>query len=94
MRPVPTGLQVLRSKRHTGVHCTEVQLLSFVCSTEGKGSKPRLWNIQNLGAVPPYGERLGLAPVEHVPVGTFCGESQEMINIVVKYSFSVVTRTS
>jgi len=26
-----------------------VQLLSFVCSTGGKGSKPRLWNIQNLG---------------------------------------------
>ena len=30
---------------------TEVQLLSFVCSTGGKGSKSRLWNIQNLGAV-------------------------------------------
>ena len=34
--------------------CTEVQLLSFVCSTGRKGSKPRLWNIQNLGPVPPY----------------------------------------
>ena len=34
---------------HRGI--TEVQLLSFVCSTLGKGSKPRLWNIQNLGAV-------------------------------------------
>ena len=33
---------------------TEVQLLSFVCSTGGKGSEPRVWNIQNLGAVPPY----------------------------------------
>jgi len=33
---------------------TEVQLLSFVCSTGNKGSKPRLWNIQNLGAVPSY----------------------------------------
>ena len=28
-----------------------VQFLSFVCSTGGKGSKPRLWNLQNLGAV-------------------------------------------
>jgi len=28
-----------------------VRLLSFVCSTEGKGSQPRLWNIPNLGAV-------------------------------------------
>ena len=28
-------------------YLTEVQLLSFVCSTEGKGSKPPLWNIQN-----------------------------------------------
>ena len=26
-----------------------------VCSTGGKGRQPRLWNIQNLGAVPPYG---------------------------------------
>jgi len=34
-------------------HTTEVQLLSFVCSTGGKGSQPRLWNIQNLGPVPP-----------------------------------------
>ena len=32
---------------------TEVELLSFVCSTGGKGYKPRLWNIQNLGPVPP-----------------------------------------
>ena len=34
-------------------HCsiTEAQLLSSVCSTLGKGSKPRLLNIQNLGAV-------------------------------------------
>ena len=39
---------------------TEVQLLSFVCSTGGKGSKPRLWNIQNLGPVPPYTYNLGL----------------------------------
>ena len=30
---------------------TGVQLLSFVCSTGGKGSKLRLWNIQNLGAL-------------------------------------------
>jgi len=33
---------------------TEVQLLSFICSTGAKGSKPSLWNIQNLGAVPRY----------------------------------------
>ena len=33
---------------------TEVELLSFVCYTGGKDSKPRLWNIQNLGAVPLY----------------------------------------
>ena len=33
------------------IHSTEVELLSFVCSTGGKGSKPRLWNIQKLRAV-------------------------------------------
>jgi len=32
---------------------TEVQLLSFVCSTGCKNRKSRLCNIQNLGAVPP-----------------------------------------
>ena len=32
---------------------TEVQLLSFVCSIGGKSGQPGLWNIQNLGAVPP-----------------------------------------
>jgi len=39
---------------HSSCVPTEVQLLSFVGSIQGKGSKPRLWNIQNLGAVPPY----------------------------------------
>jgi len=29
----------------------EAQLLSFVWSTGGKGSKPRSWNLQNLGDV-------------------------------------------
>jgi len=43
------SMEVLVSAKHT-----EVQLLSIVCSTGGRGSKPRLWNIQNLGAVPPY----------------------------------------
>ena len=33
---------------------TEAQLLSFVCSTGGKGSKFSLRNLQNLDAVPPY----------------------------------------
>jgi len=33
---------------------TEVLLLCLICSTGCKGSKPRLWNLQNLGAVPPY----------------------------------------
>ena len=42
-----------------GMALTEVQLLSFVCSTGGKGSKPRLWNVQNLGAVPPYNAEKG-----------------------------------
>lgn len=32
---------------------TEVQLLSFVCSTGGKGRKSSLWNLQNLGSAPP-----------------------------------------
>jgi len=35
------------------VDLTEVQLLSFVCSTGRKASKTSLWNVQNLGAVPP-----------------------------------------
>ena len=30
----------------------EEQLLSLVCCTGGKGSKPPPWSIQNLGAVP------------------------------------------
>jgi len=29
----------------SGLRHTEVQLLSFGCSTGGKGSQPRLWNI-------------------------------------------------
>ena len=33
---------------------TEVQRLSFVCSTSEVGYLYPLWNIQNLGAVPPY----------------------------------------
>ena len=37
----------------------EVQLLSFVlvCSTGGKVSKPRLWNMQSLGPVLGYGHK-------------------------------------
>ena len=42
--------------------CTEVQLLSFVCSTGGKGDQPRLWNIQRLGAVPSYGTFVAYTP--------------------------------
>jgi len=30
---------------------TEVKGISFVGSTRGVGSKPRLWNLQNLGPV-------------------------------------------
>ena len=36
---------------------TEAQLLNFyarVCSTGGRRKKPRLWNIQSVGLVPPY----------------------------------------
>ena len=33
---------------------TEVQGLSFVCSTSEVYYPYALWNIQNLGAVPPY----------------------------------------
>ena len=36
-------------RRHLIRPTMEVQL-SFVCSTKGKGSKPRMWNMQNLGA--------------------------------------------
>jgi len=32
---------------------TEVQGISFVGNTEGEGSKPRWWNLQNLCPVPP-----------------------------------------
>jgi len=42
----------MRSYEFEAIH-TEVQLLRFVCSTGGKGGKPRLWNLQNLGAAPP-----------------------------------------
>ena len=41
-----------------------IQLLSFVCSTGRKGSKPRLWNIQNLGPVPPYST--SIIPKTHI----------------------------
>ena len=46
--------------------CTEVQGLSCVGSTGGEGSKPRLWNLRNLGPVPPYGlNSMGLRePIE------------------------------
>ena len=33
---------------------TEGHTVSFVGSTGGEGSKPRLWNLQNLCPVPPY----------------------------------------
>ena len=33
---------------------TEVQRISFVGYTGGEGGSPRLWNLQNLHAVPPY----------------------------------------
>jgi len=49
---------------------TEVQLLSFVCCTGGRGSKPRLWNIQNLGVVPPYsavGDSITLDKLGRIP---------------------------
>ena len=53
--PHPTEVQGLSFVGSTGGEDgTEVQLLSFVCSTGGKGSKLRLWNIQNLGPVPLY----------------------------------------
>lgn len=29
-------------------------MLCIICSTAGKGRKPRLWNIQKLGAVTLY----------------------------------------
>ena len=32
---------------------TEVQGLSFVGSTGGEDDGPRLWNLQNLGPIPP-----------------------------------------
>ena len=52
----------LDTTRDTGTCLrTEVQLLSIVCSTGGRGSKPHLWNIQNLGAVPPYEVTVGSA---------------------------------
>jgi len=35
------------------VEITEVQRLSIVCSTSEVGCPYLLWNIQNLGAVPP-----------------------------------------
>ena len=59
-----------------GTSClsTEVQLLSFVCFTGGKGSQPRLWNIQNLGAVPPYhfagGDDFMPSPCTGIEIGT------------------------
>jgi len=37
---------------------TEVQGISSVGYTGGEGSKPRLWNLQNLCPVPPYAKRL------------------------------------
>ena len=42
---------ILGAKNILRRYSSIVQLLSFVCSTEGKGSQPCLWNIQNLGAV-------------------------------------------
>jgi len=35
---------------------TEVQRVSFVGCTGGEGGSPRLWNLQNLHAVPPYSD--------------------------------------
>jgi len=37
----------------SSVFHAEIQLLSLVCWTGSKSRGPRLWNIQNLGAVPP-----------------------------------------
>ena len=44
----------IKKKNDSRGLATEVQLLGFVRSTGGKGNQPRLWNIQNLGPVPPY----------------------------------------
>ena len=49
--PQATAAQANATFKMKGPITTEVQFLSFVCSTGGKGSKPRLWNRQNLGAV-------------------------------------------
>ena len=43
------GVIPLTLSSHSVRPTTEVQP-SFVCSTEGKGSKPRLWNIHHFGA--------------------------------------------
>ena len=40
-----------------GGRVTEKQLLSLECSTGGKGSQPRLWNIHNLDLVQVLGQR-------------------------------------
>ena len=35
-------------------HSSTVQRVNFVGYTGGEGGGPRLWNLQNLHAVPPY----------------------------------------
>ena len=50
--PSPPPVEPTKLKACTSVYRGgTVQLQSFVCSTRGKGSKSRLWNIENLGAV-------------------------------------------
>jgi len=51
---IESRAQDIRSKHEPSAMPSEVQHLSLCMFHRGRGSKPRLWNIQKLGAVPPY----------------------------------------
>jgi len=51
---IETANAVLKRKEPRDTVSTEVQGISFVGYTGSEGSKPRLWNLQNLCPVPPY----------------------------------------
>jgi len=46
-------ISILKVARDSRQIPTEVQGISFVGYTGSEGSKPRLWNLQNLCPVPP-----------------------------------------
>jgi len=70
--------------------CTEVQSVSFVGYTGGEGGSPRLWNLQNLHAVPPYGYWPGWHLVDHSTRSQVASSSWEPLGWLAVWCYNTV----